>query len=186
MDTLNDGTPMTYKMILPLFNVTKTGPWTWHGWQTDLRKALRFLLTSTLQGEEPNADDVEALYAFLESIETPPNPFRQGDGTLSPEARRGKALFSTERAGCSHCHKGPYFSDDEIHDVGLGSRKDAYKGFNPPGLVGVYQRVCLLHDGRAISLEDVLTRYHSPPKVSERDAFSTEELHDLIEYLKSL
>ena len=36
-DTTNDGTPFTFKTVLPLHHLHETGPWTWHGWQTDLR-----------------------------------------------------------------------------------------------------------------------------------------------------
>jgi len=52
--------------------------------------------------------------------------------------------------------------------------------------VGVYERVKLLHDGRAATLTDVLTGPHSPATVTGNGELSAEELRDLVEYLKSL
>src|SRR5262245_28473571 len=87
--------------------------------------------------------------------------------------------------GCNRCHSGAYFTDGGIHDVGLGSPGDAYKGFNPPSLLGCYDHMLYLHDGRARSLEEVLKGPHSPAKVSGKELTET-ELKDLIEYLKAL
>ena len=50
MDTMNDGTEMTLKTVLPLYHVTETFPWTWHGWQTNLTDAMEKSITSTMQG----------------------------------------------------------------------------------------------------------------------------------------
>lgn len=37
---------------------------------------------------------------------------------LNPSARRGLALF-VSRAGCTQCHRGANFTDDEFHNIGL-------------------------------------------------------------------
>lgn len=181
MDTLNDGSVRTFKTVLPLYHLHKTAPWTWHGWQTDLRAAMRKSLTETMQGPAPTEDDISALLAFLESLEPPPRD------VIDPEAiRRGKALFESERAACAACHSGPLFTDGQIHNVGTGGPNDAYEGYNTPSLLGVGKRVRLLHDGRARSLEQALTGAHSPEKVSGQAAFTAEELADLVAYLRSL
>ena len=186
MDTLNDGTVRTFKTVLSLRNVARTAPWTWHGWQTDLEAAMRKSLTETMIGPEPTDDDVLALVAFLDSLETPPNPFRDERGALGAAAQRGRDVFESERAGCANCHRGELFTDGEIHDVGLGGSRDAYEGYNTPSLVGVFNRVRLLHDGRAKSLEQALTGPHAPAKVTGLGELSESEMADLIEYLKSL
>ena len=186
MDTLNDDTNQTYKTVLPLFNVNKTSPWTWHGWQTDLHAAMRKSITSTMIGEEPNDEDVDALVAYLKALQPPPNPFRQKDGSLTEAAIRGKAVFESDRANCASCHNGPLFTDGQIHDVGVGRDSDKYKGFNTPSLVGLYRKIAFLHDGRAKSLGDLLTDLHSPKKVSGSEQLRDDEVQDLIAYLKSL
>jgi YVTN family beta-propeller protein len=186
MDTLNDGAPFTLKTVLPLHNLHETGPWTWHGWQTDLAAAMKKSLTETMLGPQPTDDDAAAVLAYIESLEAPPNPFRNNDGSLSAAAERGQRIFESEKAACATCHSGPHFTDGKIHDLGLGSPRDRYKGFNTPSLRGVYSRVRLLHDGRATSLEDVITSPHSPDKVAGTGPLSTDEVNDLVEYLKSL
>ncbi|HUY35750.1 MAG TPA: cytochrome c peroxidase [Pirellulales bacterium] len=186
MDTLNDGTVRTFKTVLSLNHVADTAPWTWHGWQTNLESAMRKSLTETMIGPEPTDDDVRALVAFLETLETPPNPYRDETGALSAAAQRGRGVFQSEKAGCANCHRGEFFTDGEVHDVGLGSSRDAYQGYNTPSLLGVFNRVRLLHDGRAKSLEQALTGPHAPAKVTALGELSEPELADLIEYLKSL
>jgi YVTN family beta-propeller protein len=185
-DTTNDGTPFTFKTVLPLHQLHETGPWTWHGWQTDLRAAMRKSLTETMLGPQPTEEDVDAALAYFQSLELPPNPFRNKDGSLTAAAERGRAIFESDRAACASCHSGPHFTDGQIHDVGLGSPKDRYSGFNTPTLRGVYQKVKLLHDGRSESLEDLLTGPHAPEKVAGAGKLSEQEVRDLVEYLKSL
>jgi YVTN family beta-propeller protein len=188
MDTRNDGSEKTFKTVPSLVNVAHTGPWTWHGWQVDLHDAMRKSLTETMLGPPPRPADSDALLAFLETLEPAPNPYRDGDRSadFAAAVQRGEKLFASKKAACIECHRGPYFTDGEIHDVGLGSPRDAYQGYNTPSLVGVHARVKLLHDGRAKSLEALLTGPHAPDKVAGEAALSGDELHDLIEYLKTL
>ncbi len=186
MDTKNDGSFGTYKMVLSLRNSRHTGPWFWHGRENDFHAALRKSLTDTMQGPAPSDDDVAALAAFLEAMPSPANSHRQADGDLSAEALRGKKVFDGAEAGCAACHRGPYFTDGETHDVGLGSERDVYRGFNTPSLLGIGNRVRYLHHGRAESLEDLLTDLHSPAKVSGTRELTAQERADLIAYLRSL
>jgi len=186
MDTFNDGTAFTFKTVLPLYSIEQTAPWTWHGWQKDLTAAMRKSITSTMLGKEPTDQDVTDLLAYVKTLQPPPNPFRQADGSLSPAAKRGEGIFQSSLAGCASCHKGPYFTDGEIHDLGLGEEKDKYQGFNTPTLVGVYRKVRLLHHGRAKSLQQLLTEYHAPENVAGTGKLSEKQLADLIAYLKSL
>ncbi|MCA9073217.1 MAG: c-type cytochrome, partial [Planctomycetaceae bacterium] len=186
MDTFNDGSALSFKTVLPLYNVTRTKPWTWHGWQEDLENAMHKSMTSTMLGRAPSDEDVKALLAYLDALEPPPNPFREADGSLSVAAQRGKKVFESSKAGCANCHNGPYFSDGKVHDVGLGSPDDKYQGFNTPSLLGVYRRVRLLHHGRAKSLEDLLTDLHAPSKVAGEGELTDQQMQDLIAYLKSL
>ena len=186
MDTWNDGTEMTLKTVLPLHDVMQTFPWTWHGWQRNMTEAMEKSVTSTMLGEPPSEEDKKALIAYLGSLKTPPNPFRTADGEMTKAAQRGKQVFFSSKAGCADCHHGPRFTDGKIHDVGLGSKKDVYKGYNTPSLVGVYRKVRLLHSGRARDLDRVINDLHSPEKVNGEGDLSDQETADLIEYLKSL
>lgn len=186
MDTWNDGTEMTLKTVLPLYELSQTGPWTWHGWQTDLDDAMKKSFTVTMQGKQPTQSDTEALIEFLSTLPVPPNPFVSADGSLSAAATRGKQLFHSSRAACADCHNGPHFTDGQIHDVGTGSKSDHYDGYNTPSLRGTYRKVRWLHSGRAKSLQRVLTDLHSPEKVSGNKNLTDDEVEDLIAYLRTL
>ena len=186
MDTWNDGTEMTLKTVLPLYALTSTAPWTWHGWQEDLHDAMHKSFTSTMQGKAPSEQDTQALIAFLNTLQPPPNPFATDSETQDELAQRGKSLFESSRTACADCHSGPQFTDGQVHDVGSGSKSDAYDGYNTPSLRGTYRKVRWLHSGRAKSLERVLGDLHSPEKVSGLPRLTDDEIAALIAYLKTL
>lgn len=181
MDTLNDGSELTTKTVLPLFDVTQTAPWTWHGWQDDLDASLQNSFVSTMQGKSVSREDLGALRAFLSSMRRPPNPFRN---RATESTNTGKQLFMA--AGCNECHTGEKLTDGNIHDVGLGSRDDRYDGFNTPSLLGVHLKPRLLHDGRSKSLRNTLTEWHRPEELGAGLQLSEAELDCLIDYLKTL
>lgn len=180
-DTKNDGKYGTYKKALSLRGVSKTGPWTWHGRHGDLRASVRSSLTTTLRGPEPTKDDLDALLAFLDTIDFVPPPGRPEE---EKSVRRGQALF--RRKACDACHVPPDYTTDEIFLVGLEDYGDPFRGFNPPSLRGVGRRSPYLHDGRAITLEQVFKYYHRPKKLNGKPDFTEAELKDLIAFLNSL
>ncbi len=190
MDTWNDGTALTPKTVLPLAGVTETGPWTWHGWQTDLDESIQNSFTETMQGEPVPAADVAAVRAYLTSLKPLNNPFRAELANPHSEFARavdnGKQLFHSAEVGCATCHSGPQFTDGQVHDVGLGGASDKYHGFNTPSLLGVYIKVRLLHDGRSKSLEDLLKKWHSPAEIGGGAELNDEQLAQLVAYLKTL
>ncbi len=185
-DTLNDGTPRTFKTILSLYDLPHTGPWTWHGWQTDLRAAMHKSLTSTMLGKAPTDQEVAALLAFFSELPRPVNPYAVDPSRDRSAIERGRKLFHEGRAGCADCHSGPYLTDGQVHDVGTGSESDRYDGYNTPSLRGVTLRLRYLHDGRARSLESLLREHHRPEDVAGVRPLDERQLRDLVEYLRTL
>lgn len=182
IDTMNDGSPYTFKTVLPLYQSKNTGPWTWHGWQNDYSAAMKHSLETTMLGPTPSDEDTEAIGAFLASLKPPPN-YRskiQDDATA-----RGEQLFRSGKAGCSECHSNQAQGDKQIHDLGLGVGGDAYTGFNTPSLQGVFRKVLLMHDGRYDTLEEVIKGVHAPQHV-RGEPLSESEVSDLIAYLRTL
>src|SRR4029077_19912659 len=192
-DTMNDGWQdfstahlRSRKKVPTLRGVVRTKPWTWHGWQTGLEDAMVESFTKSMQGPKPATQDVEALVAYLDTPHFPKNPFRAPDGGLTPAAQRGREVFRSAKAACNTCHGGPELTDGKIHEVGLEERDDAYRGYNPPSLRGLYDKDPFLHDGRAKTLRDALSGPHSADSVTGLGEISDQELDDLIAYLKAL
>lgn len=192
-DTMNDGWhdlsnehKRSRKKVPTLRRVTRTGPWTWHGWQTDLEEAMVESFTKSMQGKNPSREDVEALIAYLDTLDYPRNPFVPADGLVSESAQRGKRVYESSVAACASCHGGPELTDGKVHDIGLEERGAVYKGYNPPSLVGLYDKDPYLHDGRAADLRETLTKWHAPEEVTGLGELNEQELQDLLEYLKTL
>jgi YVTN family beta-propeller protein len=191
-DTLNDGSQdrstfhrRSRKTVPTLRRVTRTGPWTWHGWQSSLDDAMVESFTKSMQGKTPSSDEVKALIAYLGTLDYPRNPNRNPDGSLTAAAVRGEQVFKSKQAGCNSCHSGPEFTDGKIHVVGLEEPDDAYRGYNPPSLRGLYDRDPYLHDGRSKTLRDALSGPHSPESLGGGE-LTSHQLDDLIAYLRSL
>jgi YVTN family beta-propeller protein len=181
-DTRNDKTYGTPKLIPSLRGVAETGPWTWHGWQTDLKDAMRRSLTESMNTEKPiSDDDVEALAEYMTKLTHPQNP---RSSLITPEVKLGQQLFEG-RAGCAKCHSGTSFTTPETYDGAVEDLKDRNKNYNPPSLKGVSTRRRFLHTGKAKSLEQVLSKYHRPEDLVGQ-SLNEDEIAALIHYLKSL
>lgn len=128
-------------------------------------------------------EDAEAIDAYLKSLEPVPSP-KLVDGGLSSAALRGEALFARE--GCIQCHSGPYYTDMKLHDLGTGLGQDVGKGFDTPTLIEVWRTSPYLHDGRIVTMEDVV-RLHNPVREwSKQGPMDEGEVADLAEYVDSL
>jgi YVTN family beta-propeller protein len=180
-DTLNDGRYGNPKKTLSLRGVTKTGPWTWHGQQVDLKQALQGSFTRTMSKPKLNPQELAAVVAFLETVDFLPPP----RGLPEDAVRRGEALFKAK--ACDTCHAPPHYTSEDVMKTGLESPDDVFKkGYNPPPLRGVSKRGPWLHDGRAKTLEEVFREHHRPSKLNGQPDFTDAELSDLLTFLKSL
>ncbi len=175
-DTKNDGGYGKPKKTLSLRGVAQTAPYTWHGWQKGLRQAVVESFTQSMQGTEPTNAETEAIIAYLKSLDWKKSPF--------PVNPAGQKVFIAK--GCTSCHGGANYVSAEITKTGLEDSDDVYSGYNPPSLRNVYSRAPYLHDGRARTLEDVLTKHHRPSQLTGQADCSPQELKDLVAFLKSL
>jgi len=179
-DTFNDGSYETLKKTLSLRGVSETAPYTWHGWQRDLRELVRNSMTMTMRGPEPAEGDLDSLMAFLKTLSF--RPSRTPSDAAA--AKRGEEVFRSR--DCQPCHTPPAYTSPAVYTIGLESPSDAYKGFNPPSLRGVATRAPYLHDGRTWSLTEVLTKYHRPSQLNGKPDLSPQETADLMTFLRSL
>jgi cytochrome c peroxidase/6-phosphogluconolactonase (cycloisomerase 2 family) len=183
-DTLNDDSYGNPKLTPSLRGVARTGPWTWHGWQKDLGAAVRKSYTETMFGpDDPTDREVEAVVAFLGTLDYPPNP-NLVDGKMSDASKRGQAIFEG-KAKCARCHEPPEYTSELNHDVKLEADGSPFKRWSPPTLRGVWDRGPFLHDGRAKTLDELLQGPHSSEKLGGA-RLSADERRDLIAFLNSL
>ena len=139
--------------------------------------------------------DLDALAAFVESLRPKPSPFLNADGSLTAAALRGQAIFERSDVGCLECHPPPRYTDSTMaaspfirHDVGTGGGPD--EGFGPavdtPSLRQVWNRTVFLHDGRAATLQDVLTTHNPGDRHARTSHLSPGEIDDVLAFLRSL
>ncbi len=76
---------------------------------------------ATLGGEPSYGRTLQAVAAFLDTIESRNVPFDRG--AMSAEAKAGYELYKG-KAGCIQCHNGPYFSDAEPYNIGVPDNPD--------------------------------------------------------------
>jgi len=144
----------------------------------------------TVQGPDDIdfTDISNAIAAFIafewRSDQSPFDAYLRGQGTLSPEAEAGMALFYGE-AGCAACHSGPFQTDHGFHAMGdaqlgpgkgarfethardegrfrvTGNPADLY-AFRTPSLRNVAQTGPYGHAGSHRNLESYITAHADP------------------------
>jgi hypothetical protein len=138
--------------------------------------------------------DLDALAAYVASLDhVNPSPYRNADGSLTPDGVAGKALF--EKLGCDFCHVGSEFTDSSrssLHDVGTitevsGTRAgEPLFGIDTPTLLGVWETAPYLHDGSAPTLRDVLTSKNPDDLHGFVSALSPQEIDELVAYVQQI
>jgi len=150
---------------------------------------------------------LRAIATYERTIVTSAAPFDrwvEGDeNALSASAKRGFALF-TGKAGCSGCHFGWNFTDNQFHDIGFPD-EDIGRGalepknplaqhaFKTPGLRNLIYRAPFGHAGQEPDLESIIAFYESggvdrPSRSPLIKPFSLDdkEMGDLLSFLRSL
>jgi DNA-binding beta-propeller fold protein YncE len=140
------------------------------------------------------SSDLDALAAYVDSLtETPRSPARQADGSMTPDAVAGQALF--ESSGCGSCHAGPRFSDSPTgarHDVGTIQPSSGFRlggpldGFDTPMLPGLAASAPYLHDGSAATVRDVLTSANPNGEHGALGSLTPAQIDQLAAYLLQL
>ncbi|HBO46180.1 MAG TPA: hypothetical protein DD670_20105 [Planctomycetaceae bacterium] len=133
----------------------------------------------------PSEKDSDDLTAYMLSLRPEPNPHLATDGQLSESALRGKDLFFG-KATCAGCHPPPYFTDLRMHDVGVLNDNEPDGRYDTPTLIEAHRTGPYLHDGRAVTLRDVLTVHNYRDQHGATSGLTDGELDDLVKYLRSL
>ncbi len=140
-----------------------------------VRSGLRFILFAV----RPQSDAV-AIDRYLESLTPIPSPYLIG-AKPGPAALRGRQVFHD--AGCASCHSEPHYTNGRLYDVGTGLGADSTDAFDTPTLVEVWRTAPYLHDGRAATIQDVLTVHNPNDKHGRTSKLTNEQITDLAEYV---
>lgn len=156
---------------------------------TAIAKGINFLNRST---------QVHFMAEVQDLLDFPPAPNLGLDGKLNPKKfapdspeMRGQALFFG-KAKCSICHPAPYYTDNSMHNLRV---ERFYKPQRINGMVastqgpiktftlrGIKESPPYLHDGRLLTLEDVVEFFN----LILETQLTTTEKRDLVAFLDQL
>ena len=71
-------------------------------------------------------------------------------------------------------------------DVGTATQYDTIHAFDVPQLEGVVMKPPYLHNGEALELEEIWTKFNPDDKHGLTSDLNKAQLNDLIEFLKTL
>jgi large repetitive protein len=138
--------------------------------------------------------DLDALAAYVASLDRfGESPYRQADGSLTPEGLAGQTIFSS--LGCQGCHSGSAFSDSVqglMHDVGTRAESSGQRlgspltGLDTPTLRGLWLGGPYLHDGRAADLHAVLIDHNHDDAHGAVSSLSSTDIDNLVAYLRQI
>ena len=177
-DNLSDGSFGAAKRVLSLLGVADTKPWAWNGEVKSLEDQVVNSIEKTMQGSTPDEQQVAALVAYIKTLSLPDETLADKELNTA-NVERGRALFGS--LGCAACHAPPTYTTPKSYNVGLIDQVGNER-FNPPSLRGVANRRSFFHDGRAKSIEEVLTKH----KHQLSNELADGDLDSLIEFLRTL
>lgn len=138
-----------------------------------------------IQYHQVTQEHVDAVNAYLKSLEPVPSPYLKQDGSLTDSAVRGKKVFEG-KAECARCHVQPYYGDKKKYTLGLGSDNDREREFVTPILIEVWRTAPYMYDGRAVSIQEVITSDNKNNKHGNTKNLTPQEVDDLACYVNSL
>jgi mono/diheme cytochrome c family protein len=184
-DLLNDGlgNPKNARSMLW---AGRTPPMMSHGARADVETAAKAGFVH-IEFVEPKPEEVQAVVAYLKSLQPAVSPHRNEDGSLTESAKRGEQLFQSPQVGCAQCHPAPLFTDLTTYDVATANALDRNeKAFDTPTLVEGWRTPPYLHDGSAPTLKDVITRHNLKDQHGVTTKLTPQQIDDLTAYLQSL
>ncbi len=181
-----------------LLSIAETSPYKWNGKNVDLAtqdgpRTAMYIFRS----EGFSQSEVKDLVTFVNSLRLPPNPHLASDGQLNEAQSRGRAVFFRTNTNdgrlippqdrCYYCHPPlTHYTSRVTMNVGTATRYDTIQGFDIPQIEGAYSRGPYLHNGEALSLEEIWTKFNPEDKHGITSDMDKVQLNNLIEYLKSL
>ncbi|MGC1872658.1 MAG: beta-propeller fold lactonase family protein [Acidobacteriaceae bacterium] len=181
-----------------LFSIDGTSPFKWNGKNPNLQtqdgpRTAMYIFRS--QGF--SSTEVNDLVTYLLALRLPRNPHLAANGQLTDAQARGRAIFFRDKTmegklippldRCYTCHSPlSHYTSRISMDVGTATHDDTIQSFDVPQLEGVAVRPPYLHNGEALELEDIWTKFNPEDKHGITSDLNKAQLNDLIEFLKTL
>lgn len=135
-------------------------------------------------------EDAVCIDEYVKSLKPVPSPYLV-DGSLSKAAKRGEKLF--KKAGCAECHPsgkaGPHgerlFTNLKKYNLELGTGNEEGREFDTTTLVETWRTAPYLYDGRAFTMEELLTTGNPKDTHGATKSLKSEEIKALAEYVLS-
>ncbi|HET9932185.1 MAG TPA: cytochrome-c peroxidase [Polyangiaceae bacterium] len=153
-----------------------TAPFHWDGDLPTVGSLMSEVFVRRMGGFPESPERINAIESWVFSLR-PRAAVRAAD---DPAAVRGQALFSSAEVGCATCHAGSKFTSATSFDVGTGGK------FQVPSLLGVAQRLPLMHTGCAHTLRDRFDASCGGTAHGNTSQLDESQLSDLIAYLESI
>ncbi len=182
-DLLNDGigNPKNGKSLLLAH---ATPPSMSLGVRSNATAAVRAGIRYSLFTVQP-PEVADALDDYLSSLKPMPSPLLV-KGKLSPAAKRGRKLFLDDKVGCAECHSGAALTNLKSYDVGTKGKFDQPADrYDTPTLVEVWRTAPYLHDGRARTMQEVLTTFQHDDEHGMTRHLTPRQIDDLSEFVLS-
>ena len=125
-------------------------------------------------GEPSNGGARRALSAFMDTIASSGAPFDTGE--MTPAAQRGEILFRG-RAGCSECHRGSRFTDDQPYNTGVPDNPEIWADPERHSAFVAYAKFMGLEN--YMNLREDLGAYVRTHRPEARRSFLTPTLREL-------
>jgi YVTN family beta-propeller protein len=181
-----------------LRGIAETAPYKWNGHNPDLETQCGWRIAKFLfRSEGFSTLELKDLVAFEKSIPLAPNRHLAPDGQLTEAQERGRQIFFRTMTNdgkeipvedrCDTCHPAnSHYTSKTSFDVGTAAKFDTSGLFDTPQLDRVYQDAPYLHDGEALSLEEIWTLFNNYDQHGVTSDMNKNQLNDLIEFLKTL
>lgn len=181
-----------------LLAIRGTGPFDWNGINPNIqiqdgpRTAALIFRSQGFSNSE-----VQDLVTYIESLKLPPNPHLAPDGHLTHSQELGKQLFFRTKTDsgkiipiaerCYYCHSPlSHYTSRVRMDVGTSTKYDTIQQWDVPQLEGVWMRAPYLHNGEAMTMEGIWTKFNPDDKHGHTSDMNKNQLNELIKFLKTL
>ncbi len=137
---------------------------------------------------QPQEQDLRNAKLYIQSLKHERSPYLLKNGELSDKAKRGKAIFESDKTNCTACHSGPLFTNLHSHNVGSQGPLDHKEHviFDTPMLIELWRTAPYMHDGQAATLHEIFTKLNAQDMHGQTSHLTREQLDELVEYLLSL